>query len=255
MAKFIRLEGVTFNNANLPILTDLTAVIAALPSLVSWVNAEANNYYLSGSDLVLTDLAANGVEFVKAAGRTTGPSIAANVLNGKSVIRFAGNGGTIGGLKRNSNDVATGAASKVTFALVALVTAPDTATQIIMATDSSSNQGMAIYESGPTAAHAAIIDGTNEQFANGKTWKILICSINDDVLNVLDADDLTTVNTSTGVSPNTKSTLYLGESGGATTKFIGDIAEAIVLNDDIFETGNEANLASILNYLQTKFAV
>lgn len=255
MAKFIRLEGVVFNNNTLPVLVDLAELVSQIPSLHSWVNAEASNYSYQNGDLVLQDLVNPSAQYEKASGRTTGPSVVENILNGRAVIRFAGDGNVVGGLKKNTDDMPNGANTKLTLAVVALVTAPDTSIQNIMCSGSNNNDGVAIFATGTNMTHSIGLNGGNVSFENNKTWKILIGSIDDTTVKSLSPSDLASVNTNTASSSNLLATTYLGQSSATSSKFVGDIAEAFVFSDDLLAAGNETHLANLIDYLKTKFSM
>tara|TARA_Y100001968_G_scaffold332502_1_gene390891 strand:- start:470 stop:1237 length:768 start_codon:yes stop_codon:yes gene_type:complete len=255
MAKFIRLDGIVFNNNNLPVLVDMAEQVSLITSLHSWLNAEASNYSYSNGDLVVQDLVNPSAQYEKAPSRVTGPVIADGVLNGRSVIRFAGDGNTVGGLKKNVDDMPNGANTKLTFALVALVTSPDTSTQNIMCSGATGSDGVAIFSSGTETNHSIGLNGGNALFESGKTWKIMIGSVDGTTVKSLSPSDLATVSTGSGSSSNLLSTMYLGQSSALASKFVGDIAEALVFSDDLLASANSADLANLIDYLKTKFAI
>lgn len=253
MGKFIVLEGVTFNNPDLPILVDLSDELRAIPSLHSWSNASPENISYDNGDLILKDIVNPTLLYQKAPGRTTGPAIASAVLNSHPVIRFNGDGSSVGGMKKSVDDMPAGATTKLTFAMLARVTAADTSTQNLMCTDFTGGGGLAAFAAGASSVHQIGVAGANASFGDGKEWKLMIGSINGDVVKALSSSDLTTVESKTGSNSNLSSTFYLGQSSGNNSKFKGDLAEFMVFSDDLLDGTKAIDLQTVIDYYQTKY--
>jgi len=257
MPQFIKLKGVSFNNAELPVLNDLSEKIQLLLSLTSWVNAGEDNYFTDeNGNLVLIDKSMERVNFIKAHSRTFGPTIQKNSLNGHNTIKVNGNGGDTGGMIREVHDMPVNTGS-FTYAAVIKVTENSGANNNLVATGSSTT-GVPLWTNADITrfnisgsnggVEYSVTDGLNK-------WLILIGSFDNDTMTakMLNPTNLTAVGYREVTSANTRETLYLGQNDSNSSLSKCEIAELIVMHDDIFKVGYEEHLSNVLDYFKSKF--
>lgn len=260
MPQFIQLTGVTFNNPDLPILNDLSEGISELPNLTTWVNAgEGNIFYDQSGDLVLLDKSPASVNFIKAPTRDYGPSIKKNGLNGHNTIIFEGNGSSVGGLKREVDDMPINQGS-FTYAMVVKVTGNAGVNNNLIATGNLGTSGVPMFSSSTasTFSMSGVDANASHTVSSGMNkWFILIGSFNNDTneAKLLNPENLETVTTSIGSSPNVQPALFLGQNDSLTSLAQCEMAEVIVLHDDVLSNTNSVHLSNIIDYFKSKYLI
>jgi hypothetical protein len=229
--------------------------VAAIPDMKAWVNAGNGNTTLDGgSQVVLTDLSPEGADWSVPAGVTTGPVITPDTLNGYPVLTFNGVGSGVGGLQRSVSDlpITIGAA---TFFVVSRRTALDSTRQYTLAANTRTDSFVMEYANNNTQL-AAGINGTLDLITQDPTvWDIWAVSYDNDTLVYNHYTKTNGVQQHAMPSVTTVQTLFMGQNGATALGFKGDIAEVLVFYRDLFAVGDEAYLASIINYLSAKYGI
>lgn len=258
MAQFIRLTGVSFGNANLTILNDLSEKIKTLPALKAWVNAGENNIKTDEhGDLVLIDKSEEQADFYKAPSRTYGPVLKINGLNGHNTISFNGDGGESGGLKRETSNMPVNT-GQFTYACVVKVNENIGFNHNIIATGNIGTKGVPMYSSSNVSnfAMSGVGGNASASVSNGlNNWFILIGSFDNDSMQakLLSPTDLKTVATAQATHSNELPDLFLGQNDSNSSLSVCELAEVIVTNNDLLAPANMSYLADVLDYFKSKF--
>lgn len=245
----------TFTLAGMPVKTPKAEVIAAIPSLLVWGQADAATVTLSGAEITLfTDKAGGSGTFVPVAS-TRRALLEAGALGAYSAALFKGSTTSVDGATDCYTATGITLAEDTPYSYFAVFKPSDTGNQDCIISRFTSTTVRALLAVEITTGNLLFQHGTATITHTGLTsdeWHYAICSFDGtDLKMTVDGVDKTPV-TATGQTGS--ASIILGAiTNGGSQAFDGYISDAAIFDDDVL--GDPDQKAALIDFCRLAYGL